>query len=812
MQGKIKNLIAVAEFLGDTGTKAILEKWLQSQQTGEKVLPFVGRFSAGKSSLINSLVHDRVLPTARVETTATLTKLSYAANPHATIVLSDGTVRTIDIAEVSDYTHANMGDKEAAVEAIHLNLPLDILCTGLTIVDSPGMDTIVNNHVVLARYLMEEAVIVVYVMAGAPSAFDMGIMRQLQANGVGIIAVRTHMDALKDEEESFLTAVENDEKVLSGLEFPVKYFALSSSADASESLRDAFRQFEDYLKNEISVKVKDVYDRKLSQRLLKIGERFRQDLLARRQLIESHAGKSDAEFDDEIRTVNKVIRNIERSIDALQEKLSKEKTKMKAVVLDEVDDDIDAAVRSFKKNLTASYASVPASADAQQKFMEDMFQQSLAKVSEKVSATVTERLMDWALKSTATVGEELLQMVDKLKAFDIPFDPDIDMGRVNDIADQQEALLEKIDLLTRQSQALTSLTDTQLTELGTRRETIEKTLEELEATHRQAVEALQYLDNNYEPRYIEKPSKMGEFMRRIGNAADIAMLAIPAIGWEKGAMMLSEKAASLAGKAGQLAQVGQKVLTAGSNVARVLAETDTVKDVTMLLDMTTKRLGNKDIEAPQDALVRISDKVLPPSPASPLPEKQSSVFDYLSLSYWFGKFGEWIDPPTREIDIEYENRYRQARQACEHNAYLTAKRRIDEERELGRIKSDAQAREMEHKFRQEALDRKKAQCEKRMEALSRKKDEAVRQAFIESAASQFKDAASKVGKYVGRHIDGILEGLYLQILSAASQSAYSQLESAKENLEAMKSNKKAAHDEKAAPVARIDHYLSLLPE
>lgn len=811
MTSQINNLLSIAEFLGDTSTKAILEKWLQSLDKGEKILPFIGRFSAGKSTLINALIKDKVLPTARVETTAALTRINYSSTPKADLFFSDGSIKELNISEISDYTHTNLGKCETEIASINLGLPLAILKTGLTIVDSPGMDTIVNNHIMLARYLMEEAVIVVYVMSGSPSAFDMGIMKQLQKNGVGIIAVRTHMDTLKEEEESFLDAVENDEKILSELEIPVAYFALSSAPEAPESLKSAFHQFENYLQNEVALKIDEVYRYRLSDRLLKIAEKYKQELSAQRKLIESHTGKSDAEFDAEIKTVNMAIRDIEYSIDMLQAKLTKEKSKIKASILDEVDDDIVVAIKGFKKNISSSFNSIPASSKEQQKFMEEKFQQSLAVVSQKVSDTVTSKLSEWATKSTAEIGDDFLKIAEGLKKFSIPFDPEIDLNKINDIVEQQEALLEKIDSLTEQSRALASLTDSQLSELGAKRDTILKTLEELDVTHKQAVEAIQYLDNNYQPHYIDKPSKMGDFMRKIGNAADIAMLAIPAIGWEKGASMLAGKAASMAGKTGQLAQIGQKTLTAGSNVAKIMAKTDTAKDVVMLLDMTTKTLSNNDIEKSKGALMRVSENVIAPTPEiTEIQQKKPSVFDYLSLSYWFGKFGEWIDPPSREIDMEYENRYREARQACEHNAFMTARRRLDEERELGRIKSDAHAKEMEHKFRQDALAREKAQCEKRIQNLSKKKEEAIQVAFIDSATSQFKEAASKIEKHVERHIDSIMDTLYLQILSAASQSAYIQLNSTKEKLEAMRNAKNTSHNEMTAPLMKIDQFLSLL--
>ena len=210
MEERIELLINIADFLGDAGTKALLEKWKADLKTGEKILPFVGRFSSGKSSLLNALLGENLLPTGRVETTAALTKITYAPNPAATIKYKDGKSSSIDVEKIVNLTHGQLEDSEDFIETINLRLPLDLLKGGLTIVDSPGMDTIVNNHVTLAQFIMHEALLVVYVMSGSPSSFDMEIMRQLQKNGVGVIAVRTHLDDIKSEEESFMDFYAHD--------------------------------------------------------------------------------------------------------------------------------------------------------------------------------------------------------------------------------------------------------------------------------------------------------------------------------------------------------------------------------------------------------------------------------------------------------------------------------------------------------------------------------------------------------------------------------------------------------------------------
>ena len=814
MENKIKKLIEVADFLGDTGNKSLLEKWLLMYKANEWTLPFIGRFSAGKSTLLNALLKKRILPTARVETTAALTRIKYATEPSASIIYADKTVKVIPVGEIAELNHQKMDEDLKEIDYIEIDYPAEVLRNGLILMDSPGMDTVINKHVALAEYIMHEAIMVVYVMAGSPSEFDMAIIRRLQQNGVELVVVRTHLDDIKEEEESFINVVLNDEATLANLESPVKYFPLSSLSTAPLAAKEEFERFKNYLGNEIVENLRDVYCRNLSKRLEKISDGYKKTLNERKTLILSQANKSDAEIDEEISEVKRAMKSLESNIESLQKKIDSEKIIVKSDIEDDINDLCKVAYDSFKKSVVGFYTDSGSDASDHTK---EFFQKSMAALSQEISDSITTIVSGWAAKETKEVENDFSEFAQLLNGYDIHFDPEFNLDRVNDIALQQEALVDRINELSTYAAELEALTDEQLNNLGIQKDSLQETIRQLNDAHAEAVEVIGNLNDNYQPRYIEKPSKMGEVMKKIGLAGDIAMLLIPAVGWEKGAAMLSGKAAALAAKGGKVAQASSKVLQGAANVTKVLAMTDTAKDMATLLDFGSKSLSQKKLEASKNALVRVTGKlepiVSPDNTSSGTPielEKKPSLFDYLSLSYWFGKFGEMIDPPTTEIDLEYEHRYREAKNACEQRAFMIARRRLDEERELGRVKNEMEAKEKEKKLRQDALVREQAQCEKTLKKLSKAKDEAIKNAYADAWSAEFKKEVENLQRYITRQLGALLCTVAQQILAAASYSAFMQLETAKETLEAIKQKKVDTRSELLNPLEKINSLCDLI--
>ena len=79
----------------------------QTQKT-ELSLAVFGRFKAGKSSFLNSVLGQSLLPVGVTPLTATTTEIGWGAVPYAEVLLADGSGKTtIPIESVGDYISGN---------------------------------------------------------------------------------------------------------------------------------------------------------------------------------------------------------------------------------------------------------------------------------------------------------------------------------------------------------------------------------------------------------------------------------------------------------------------------------------------------------------------------------------------------------------------------------------------------------------------------------------------------------------------------------------------------------------------------------
>ena len=109
----------------------------------ELIVPVVGGFSAGKSTLINQFLGENILSTALTPETALATELRYSENSYIKAIKKDDTIDRYEISELE-----NLKEKAKNYQYIKLYLNNQKLkdIEPLILVDMPGFDAPIEHH------------------------------------------------------------------------------------------------------------------------------------------------------------------------------------------------------------------------------------------------------------------------------------------------------------------------------------------------------------------------------------------------------------------------------------------------------------------------------------------------------------------------------------------------------------------------------------------------------------------------------------------------------------------------------------------
>ena len=162
-------LVGVAESIG---AEALAQR-LKSQVIGKLEadqfhLVVMGEFNHGKTTFVNALIEQALLPTGVTPTTAAIHHLVYADEAAATLVSSGGTRTALEVSALADYASESGGDGDE-IEYIEVALPAEMLKDGIVLVDTPGVnDLSLSRAEITYGYIPRSDAVLFLIDAGQP--------------------------------------------------------------------------------------------------------------------------------------------------------------------------------------------------------------------------------------------------------------------------------------------------------------------------------------------------------------------------------------------------------------------------------------------------------------------------------------------------------------------------------------------------------------------------------------------------------------------------------------------------------------------
>src|SRR3954452_4509701 len=169
----------------------------------EYSIAFCGHFSAGKSSMINRLMGENILPSSPIPTSANLVKIK-SGEDYAKVFFKEDRPRLYpapyDYEKVK--TYCKDGDQ---IESIEISYSKTLIPKDTLIMDTPGIDSTDDAHRIATESALHLADIIFYVMDynHVQSELNFLFTKELTEAGKEVYLVINQIDKHKDEELTF---------------------------------------------------------------------------------------------------------------------------------------------------------------------------------------------------------------------------------------------------------------------------------------------------------------------------------------------------------------------------------------------------------------------------------------------------------------------------------------------------------------------------------------------------------------------------------------------------------------------------------
>lgn len=202
-QRMLQELARVITSQGLVGLRPTLEVLLTAAEEQRFEVAVFGRVSSGKSSLLNRILGQAVLPVGATPVTALVTHLVHGPEPRVHIRFAQAATQSIDLSELADYvTEQGNPANQKQVVSVHIEVPDAHLQQGVAFVDTPGLGSLAHAGAeeTLAYLPRADLALLLSDATSALSPGDMLLLASLLKAGIRAMVVLSKADLLTPED------------------------------------------------------------------------------------------------------------------------------------------------------------------------------------------------------------------------------------------------------------------------------------------------------------------------------------------------------------------------------------------------------------------------------------------------------------------------------------------------------------------------------------------------------------------------------------------------------------------------------------
>lgn len=651
----------ISMFLNDENSGKDIDLMKRAIEEKKFLLCFVGQFSAGKSKLINNIIGKELLPVHSSESTQVVTFIKYGKEEHGSIVYKDLSIEDISIGEIRNIWQGQKQDEARRVKEINyieIYVESRFLSKGLIIADTPGVNTIINEHEKITNSILKASEEIIYVMSKPLTDVDKSFLKQISQMGINISCVRTFMDKIKSSEENVVESVLKDRKLICDLleKSDTKIYHVSNEVN-----NEWFKKIDDlkhYISSELASNVCENVNKSCRLRLNKISKIFLMQMEQKKKVLKTIIQKDTGEIEEKRLETEAFICKLENKLELEKRESQNEIKEVKSKAKKELKEMEGHVVRDGKKELTEVIYSKEA-----ERILKNIAFRNFNNAYLKLQQSYINAFDEMILEKSNDIKKEI-------KNSNIHIALNLEESVPSGIEEIAVTLNEENYEVGEIKKNIAQLADI-IEERESKLKECNITKEKFEEENRQMYEMVGEIEEeiskqgSYKCKLVESENqalKPSEVLQRIGSVLDWATLLIP-------------------GKAyvGIASKVGKYSSMAGKAV-KAYKEVDSTKDLLFML---------QNIEEKTRASRKRTQKVTNAFSTAKTVVDKAGILDMLTFQHWFEKVGSNFDKPlVMEVDKEYENEYKANKERLSEKYAKAKKIEIEKLQALGLIENE----------------------------------------------------------------------------------------------------------------------------
>ena len=258
------------------GELARAQELVEKLENHKITVSVIGQFKRGKSTLVNAILEDKILPVGIVPVTAVVTTVEYGEKA-ATVHFDNGIIKEISFDEMSSYINEQENqDNKLGVSQVCLYCPSDFLKDGMTFVDTPGVGSVhQKNSDAAYSYVKESDAVIFMLSVDSPiNQIEIDFLENAKEFASKFYFAVNKIDSIDEEDlADYLTYCRNLISKLMGVE-DVALFPVSAKKNIGvEELkaaidRDCQTTVQQIIEESAKLKMRDIVASALSQIVL----------------------------------------------------------------------------------------------------------------------------------------------------------------------------------------------------------------------------------------------------------------------------------------------------------------------------------------------------------------------------------------------------------------------------------------------------------------------------------------------------------------------------------------------------------------